>query len=449
MQFGKSLTQKRLEKAKKLNRSKLGYIAIIMISLLPVAFLFLRGPTKNFADYKDLTHAIGQITALMGVVFFSLTFVLSTRLRFLEEIFGGLDKVYKVHILLGKLSLGMLFFHPLFLAIKFLPQSPQIALRFLSWSSNWSVNFGIIALIGMVFLIYLTYFSNLKYHLWKFSHEFMGLLFIFAVFHIFLVRDNAAMDIIFDGYYEFCFVVSAVGLLAFGYSFLLRRLVERRLFVVKDFKVRNGNVYDITFAPVGNPMKYRAGQFIFLSIFNKKVGREPHPFSLASASSNKDIRLMAKNLGDFTSRLVNVKKGDRAIIEGPYGRFFSDSPREQVWLAGGIGITPFVGMAEDMALGHGSKKVDLFYTVKEPDEYVYLEEFKKIAKANKGFRLHTKATNKEGYLSMKEVIELSGDPKDKEIFICGPEPFKQSMKKGFLEADVPMDRLHWEDFKFR
>jgi predicted ferric reductase len=90
---------------------------------------------------------------------------------------------------------------------------------------------------------------------------------------------------------------------------------------------------------------HQAGQFAFVT-FVKQEGS--HPFTIASASETSLSRVVfqIKALGDYTKALgTKLASGQSVMIEGPYGRFTldhasSDSP--QLWVAGGIGITPFL-----------------------------------------------------------------------------------------------------------
>jgi predicted ferric reductase len=429
------------------SKSTFGWIIIILISLIPMFLLFGLGPQKNF-DYSDITHTLGQITGLVGMTLFALTFLLSTRLEFIENLFGGLDRVYKTHSILGSIALSLLLFHPILLVLKFIPNNISLAATYLLPGTDFSVNYGIIALLGMVLLIYLTFFSKLKYHAWKFTHEFFGLFFLFAVLHVFLVRDNIAQDYIFKGYFAYAIIVSFIGFVSFIYSLIIRRGAKRRLYSVESIKKPTEDIYDITLAHLDKPIEYNAGQFVFVSFFNKKTGGEHHPFSIASKSNNANIRIIIKNLGDFTSRLDNLRKGDKVRVEGPYGRFNKQSKADQIWIAGGIGITPFMGMAEDMA-EKTKNHVDLFYSAKEQKEFANAEEFREIEKKNPNFHFFTKTTSKEGYLSAKEIIEKSGPVKDKEAYICGPEAFKEAIKKGLIDEGIHEDKIYWEEFNFR
>ena len=433
-----------------------GIVTIVLLSLTPIFLLFQFGPSANLLSYSDLTQKLGQVAALVGVTLFALTFVLSTRLRFIEDLFGGLDKVYMMHGIMGSIALILLLFHPILLVLKFIPANFNLAAKYLLPGSYWSVNFGIIALLGLATLVGITLYSRWKYQDWKYSHEFMGAVFMIVVLHIFLVRNQGARDYIFNGYYIFTTIVATIGIVSFMYSLLLRKnIAEHRTYHVKHIQAI-GNVYDITFSPEKDALKYKSGQFIFLRFLSKKISHEPHPFSIASKSDDPELKVYIKKLGDFTAELSNLKIGDKAIIEGPYGKFnynYTDSQLDQVWIAGGIGITPFIGMAQDLEMDWDEKniknKVTLFYAVNSEDELIALDIFKSIEKKHDNFRIIPWIKDKNGYLDAKIIKEHSGSVKNKDFYICGPPGMKSILAQGLMDSGVKESKIIMEDFSFR
>jgi len=97
-------------------------------------------------------------------------------------------------------------------------------------------------------------------------------------------------------------------------------------------------------------LQFNPGQFVFIS-FNQESLSESHPFPISSGPDENLLRITIKNLGDYTKTLTEkLQKGTIAKIEGPYGVFsYKNTPNEnQIWIAGGIGITPFVSFIKDM-----------------------------------------------------------------------------------------------------
>jgi predicted ferric reductase len=431
-------------------RKMLGWLAIILISILPAFLLLHYGPASNLQGYQLWTQKIGQIAGLMGITLFALTFILSTRIRFIEDIFGGLDKVYIVHSILGGVALILILFHPILLVLKYVPANFYQAAVYLSPGSYWAVNFGIIAILGLIGLLYVTFYTKIKYNTWKISHKFLGLVFLVAVLHIFLVRGSVSRDSIFPGYYTFTSIVAIVGLAAFSYSlFIKSRVVQEAIYYVESIRHhKQEGAYEMIFRPRDKPLQYKSGQFIFVRFYNEELSREEHPFSIASKSDNPKIKIIVKSLGDFTSSLYKLKEGDKVSIEGPYGRFnFEEKNSDQVWVAGGIGITPFLSMAGD--INESKRKIDLYYSVKKENELIVLDELKAIEKLKKNFRVIPWNSSERGHINAEAIQKTSGNLKEKEFFICGPFSLQFSLKRELARAGISQDRIHAEEFNFK
>ncbi len=432
------------------NKKLLGWLTLIVISIIPVFLLIFLGD-PNFSTYSSATHSFGEIFGLVGMTMFALTFILSTRIKAIEDVFGGLDKVYIVHGILGGTALMLILFHPIFLVLKFVPHALDKAAGYLLPSVYWSTNFGILALTGMIVLIYITLFTKMKYHRWKFTHEFLGLMFTFAVFHIFLVRGNASADNIFNGYYVYAAIVSLIGLSAFSYSlFLKNRLVKNAVYKI-DKVINADDLFEIDLIPEHKPIKYKSGQFIYLRFYNEKLSKEPHPFSIASKSNEETIKIVVKKLGDFTKKLEHLKEGDKVSVEGPYGRFnfqkYKD--KDQIWIAAGIGITPFLGMVGELENFPDRGKIDLYYTVRDDSDFIGYNQLSETASKIKGFNFIPWNSKNKGRINAQDIEQFSGDLKGKEVFICGPDKFKEDTIIKLIKEGVKKSSVHEEAFNFR
>jgi predicted ferric reductase len=142
--------------------------------------------------------------------------------------------------------------------------------------------------------------------------------------------------------------------------------------------------------PAGERLRYRPGQFIYVTFYSNAFSArfhpvavrnegpsavitlrpedardQFHPFSLTSAPHERALRVTVKAVGTFTAALPSLDRGATARVEGPYGAFSYLNPanRQQIWIAGGIGITPFLSMARSLEVFSGHD-IDLYYGVK-------------------------------------------------------------------------------------
>jgi len=429
-------------------KKNLGWLLFIILSLLPVIFWISSKPIHTrFANPIAILTSFGQIAGLLGMTTLTLTIILGSRLKLLEEYFGGLNKVYAAHHILGSVAFILLLFHPLMLATRFLRISIVKGVLFLLPSDDWSINFGIMALLFLIILLFLTFLGNLSYQKWKFSHGFLGIVFILATLHSLSIPSDISQNPILRIYMVFLFLIDASALtyhiiktkFSFGYF----------KYLVKKTTILGEDIMEITLSPKTRKIDFIPGQFIFVRFIGKDIPLESHPFSITSSIFENDLRLVIKTLGDYTLQLKNLKPDTPAEIEGPFGNFSyqNSKSKNQIWLAGGIGITPFLSMIR--SIRDDEYKIDLYYCLKNRKEAVFLEELLKISKDRPNFRVIPFYSEEKGWIDEKFVEKTSGDLGKRSIFLCGPPKMVESLKEKFLKMGVATTNIHSEEFNFR
>lgn len=435
-------------------KSNLGWILVIFIALEPVAIWWGIMPLgARFGSLTAFFTSLGQLTGLVGMALFAESLILSARLKFFDRHLSGLNRVYINHHKIGAVAFILLLFHPLLLTWRYASVSLPSALTFWSLGNNFAVDLGKYSLAAMIVLLVLTFFVKLPYDFWKNTHKFLGLAFFLGGLHSFFVVSDISSSQLLRTY---MLSLSILGVIAYVYHTLLGRwLVRRYLYVVDEVKKLGQLVTEVSLSPLhpGAKVTYRPGQFAFLNFSDWPQGVEQHPFSFTSAPGDTSIKFVIKNLGDYTVNIPQLPKGAIAKIEGPFGKFsFTEmTAKNQIWVAGGIGITPFVSMARSLAVkkDFGDYHIDLFYTARQNDEMVLLDELSDIAQAQPNFRLfaHTSADN--GRITARMVEEKSGQLTGKDILICGPVPMMRTLKEQFLEMGVSRRRIHSEEFSLQ
>src|SRR5207302_8684490 len=126
-----------------------------------------------------------------------------------------------------------------------------------------------------------------------------------------------------------------------------------------------------------------AGQFFLWRFLDRRRWWASHPFSLSAAPDGRSLRITAKALGDFSSRMGECRPGTRVLAEGPFGVFTEAARRRQkvALIAGGIGITPIRALMEDMA-----GDVVVVYRVVSDDDVIFRDELEALAR-ERGIRL--------------------------------------------------------------
>lgn len=164
---------------------------VIILLFLNTVNLWIASKSVLNLIWESPLRSISQLLALLGVVLMSITLVLSTRMKLVENLFGGLANVYKIHHIAGSAAFVFLLNHPLFLAVQVFPQAKIAALYFFP-SSNTAYNFGIAGLYLMILAFICMVFVKLPYKLWKSVHKLLGPAFILASVHVLLVKSDVS-----------------------------------------------------------------------------------------------------------------------------------------------------------------------------------------------------------------------------------------------------------------
>src|SRR5437879_13081104 len=103
--------------------------------------------------------------------------------------------------------------------------------------------------------------------------------------------------------------------------------------------------------------------------------------------------------------------------------------QQQVWIAGGIGITPFRSWIRAFPTEQALEfDIDLYYTVRSEDEALFLDEISTAATQHPSFRPHIIYSQRDGSLTMEHIVETSGGGTivAKGVYMGGPRGMMQS-----------------------
>lgn len=415
-------------------------LLVIPVWLLSYPETTLRHNVKPFFIYSS------QLAAISGFSLYAFSFILSTRIKWLEDFFGGLDKIYHTHHSIGKFAFILLLVHPAMLALRWLPENPPKALWYVfPVHRRLEIDIGSWALWGLVLLMLFTLFIKLPYDKWKITHKLMGLFFLLGVLHIFLLEEFVAQNPALTVYLA---LLAILGLLAFLYkTIFFDWLVHKTTFRVDNVNRLSSQVMEISLLPDSTPLEFIPGQFCFFSFMDARLGREAHPYTICSSPGEERITIMVKALGDYTQRLYDsLQPGVSACVEGPYGRFdYKHGKQAQIWIGGGVGIVPFISWGRDLKNKASTHfETDLYYCVNNQAEALHLQEFEELEHQYPGFHVHLICADKEGFLQGANIPEI----RHKDIFICGPKEMRKVLLKEFHELRVPDENIHFEDFDF-
>jgi predicted ferric reductase len=380
---------------------------------------------------------IAESISTLALVLLSCNLALSTRAPFFERHLDGLDKLFVTHRLIG-LSVGAL----VVTHFSIVPKS-------VGYVASKPVGYTTLALLlTVIFLASAPRFPwrglvTLRYETWKATHRFNGLIVAAAVLHSLLAPTYVRRVPLLAGY---VYTVAALGLLAWVYrETLFARVGPFRSCTVQRCRTLGNGVLEVTMATDAGRYLRKAGQFAFVS-FAAGPSEEQHPFTISS-SPRSDVRFSIKASGDFTDLLVNgVPTDSRARIEGPYGAFdHRRGRRKQLWLAGGIGITPFLAMAADL---DPHTEVFLLWSVRNRDEAVYADELEALGRKESCLTVTVHPTSELGHADLRE-LGLGAVPGETSAFICGPLPLRLEFTRQLLDLGIPRSEIYFDEFRLR
>jgi predicted ferric reductase len=427
-----------------MKRSNLGNWFIILLVLLTIS-VWLVFPPENDGRENFVRQYAGEVIGSVNIVLMACSLFLSTRPKWAEQFFGGLDKMYVTHRHTSTAAFLLIFVHVLTVPI----------------STHWVLGnyLAVIAFVGIVSIAlitlapripYLNKLSGGTYDGWKNLKKYIGIFFILAYLHPLLIKDPLDAFIAIN----FVQIFFIIGALSYLYTEVFGRFFKKYVpYIVEAVKHPNQSTTEVTLRPKKESIKkQRAGQFLFVRFPGDRALNESHPFTISSAPQEGVLRATIKASGDFTRDLfVRLKPGMDAIVEGAYGMFdYQTGGPKQIWIAGGIGLTPFLSFVRDMDGGTLKYDVDFYYTVRHPEEALFVNEIEAAAQKNPRLKAHVRFSSRDGSLTIEEILkDAGGNVSDHHIYMCGPLPMVQAFEKKFLALGVPAGNIHFEEFNFR
>ncbi|MGC3939563.1 ferredoxin reductase family protein [Roseobacter sp. EG26] len=409
----------------------LGLFLIVVTALFPAYQLI------TLPDVTDQVALFSQYLGLAALVLMAWGQILSTRLPGIELVFGGLDRIYVLHKWAGIVAMTAILLHDTIDA-EMRGLGRETALNELAET------LGEISLYGLLILVVISVATFIPYHLWKWTHKAMGALFIAGTFHFFFIMKPFQMS---DpaGLYTSAFCL--VGIMAYIWMMLPERMRPSHSYKILNLE-RTGGALAISLKPDGKGIVPDPGQFGILR-FTGSGQSEPHPFSFSKISGDGTLRVTVKALGDFTSNLHNeLDVGQEVHVQGPFGRFRLSNRGPEIWIAGGIGITPFLAWCD--ALDTHSDPVHLIYCVRSPQDAPHLTEVQALADEKPNLTLHVIFSYEGKRLSADLIANMVGtDLSQMKVSFCGPVALRRSLQTGLLRYGVTARRFHFEEFEFR
>ncbi len=208
--------------------------------------------------------------------------------------------------------------------------------------------------------------------------------------------------------------------------------------------------------------EFRAGQSIDLTLVDPPetdAEGNTRAFSLASAPFDADL-MIATRMRDtaFKRVLGRAGPGLTVKIEGPSGSFtlHKNTAKPAVFLAGGIGITPFLSIVRQAARDNLAHQLYLFYSNRRPEDAAFLDVLQKATEQNSRFRLIASMTEMEhssrpwdgeiGFIDQAMVSRYLPSLQGPIYYLAGPPAMVAAMRQMLVKASVDEDDIRTEEF---
>lgn len=208
----------------------------------------------------------------------------------------------------------------------------------------------------------------------------------------------------------------------------------------------------------GDLPPHTAGQYVnvFVEISGVRTSR---PMSISSAPGDVSMELTIKRKpGGFVSNHLvdNVQQDDRLTISGPEGDLsymsFRDG-KELVFIAGGSGITPFMGMMEQILERHPDVQIHLLYGSVDPEQIIFRDRIEALAGRHERLGLTLTVDRpddqwrgQQGVIDHQMITAAVGarGVQDRTFFVCGPQAMERAVKEALERMGVPRGRVRGE-----
>jgi ferredoxin-NADP reductase len=250
-------------------------------------------------------------------------------------------------------------------------------------------------------------------------------------------------------YWTFLYVAMAVCVIYYRFGIPLWRSLQLNLVVDKVVVEGPGVISVIMKGRNLHKLAAEGGQFFGWRFLTRGHFLMSHPYSLSAAPTENFLRVTVKDLGDHSRSLAFLKRGIRVFVEGPYGAFTAGRATRPhvVMVGGGVGITPIRALMDEFKNG---VQMDVIYRVSRKEDLVLKEELDYL-QANSGgtIRVHyLVGSRKDHPMDAAALQDLVPRVADSDIYICGPGPLVETVKKAAKDLGVPKNRFHDEAFAF-
>lgn len=220
--------------------------------------------------------------------------------------------------------------------------------------------------------------------------------------------------------------------------------------IVKATTPLGGNLHKFSFTPE-SPLTWQPGQYMHYVIPQDSPDDrgDERWFTISSAPHENEIAVTTRLFGNegssFKRALSAMQPGQTITADGIEGDFVVDDPAEShVFIAGGIGITPFRSILNQLDFDGKPLNVELLYANREESDIPYKEELEALSAKHGEFHItYFIGDNHIDEAALENVKQKMGDAT---YYLSGPKPMVFALKTVVEKIGIPEEHIKVDDF---
>ncbi len=437
-------------------------VTVIWLTSLVVVALWVSGGAVQdlFAGGAAMLNTLGRITGLVSANLLLYQVLLMARIPLFERGFGR-DGITRMHRLVGFWSFWLLVAHIVLLVAGYAAQAainPFVQL----WQFIWEYPGMLLATAGTILLVMVVVTSirksrrKLRYESWHLLHLYGYLGVGLAIPHMLWTGADFLTSPVATAYWWSLWAVTAAAVLIWRLGVPAWRSWRQGL-RVSSVRRDGGNGVEVRMTGRDvSRLRAEPGQFFVWRFLDGAGWTRGHPLSLAAAPTASELTISARIVGDGTRRMTTLKPGTRVMFEGPYGHMTESarSGTKLLMIGAGAGVAPLVSILEGAAFAPGA--ATLLTRDHSDAEALRLDAIGRLV-SQRGVRHFTlngpRSRTGSAWLPAgvsangRDVIRsLAPDLGAYDVYLCGPVPWMDEVKRDLRAAGVSSTRIHSEAF---
>ncbi len=430
------------------------FLLILLLVITPLAILLQVYFSGNWYSFFH-SYSLGIVFGLLAWALFLFTLVLSSRVRLLEKIFGQ-DRLIVLHRYTGAGAVISGILHVSFKLYFSSDVSPHLISGAIAGSIIFPVSaMSLLILSRSVFdrfravkMVKSYARRSIRYSTMKFLHNGIALALAIILIHILIAPSTAETSLR-------SVIIMLTGIPVLG-LWIYHKLIRPYFYIkgrIKEIHHFTDRLFSVKMEFLKSVLSIMPGQFCYFRFPVPGVPGEEHPLTISGVFDHQTAEVLIKREGLWTNSVSGLEPGLPVSISRPYGKFDLSSQCPMLWVAGGVGITPFLSRIR--SLRNEKLKLNvrtvLIWSARTGREMPYRDEIEDYENMDGNFtfipmltREKTASPRIDSDFIKRKINELSH--KNASLWYCGPLLLRRHVFRGAKEAGIKAGNMHWEEF---